>query len=209
MIFNVASLLGGGIAGQPVSKLNVTLFPTNENTVQLTQSTTPYSPREFQNPIGFGEQLVISAFTAFGAVLVFVLGQIITKFIIDPIHEQKKVIGEIADALIYYSNEYSSPLFLGKMDKKGQEASDRFRRLATQLMSKSHLIPWYGFWSRIGFVRPIQTVADARSALIGLSNSAGSTEDTFDRQIVMNFEQEIRSALMIYDPRGNISSYRA
>lgn len=43
-----------------------------------------------------------SALTIFGGVLVYVIGQVTSKFLIDPIHEQKKLIGEIGDSLIFY-----------------------------------------------------------------------------------------------------------
>ena len=44
------------------------------------------------------------AFTALGAVIVFVIGEIVVKFLIEPIQEQKKLIGEIAGSIIFYSN---------------------------------------------------------------------------------------------------------
>lgn len=37
-------------------------------------------------------------YTVVAAVTILVIGQIIIKFIIDPIQEQKKVVGEIIDA---------------------------------------------------------------------------------------------------------------
>lgn len=54
---------------------------------------------------------VIIFTTVVSGTLVFVVGQIILKFIIEPIHKQKEIIGEIADALIYYANLYTHPVF--------------------------------------------------------------------------------------------------
>ena len=53
--------------------------------------------------------LVQAVTTAFFAVVVFVAGQFVVKFVIEPVHEQSKVIGEIAYALVFYANIYSSP----------------------------------------------------------------------------------------------------
>lgn len=43
-------------------------------------------------------------FTILSGTAVYVIGQIISKFIIIPIYKQKEVVGEIADSLIYYRN---------------------------------------------------------------------------------------------------------
>jgi hypothetical protein len=39
-------------------------------------------------------------------ITIYVFGQIISKFFIESIHEQKKVIAEINDALIFYANQF-------------------------------------------------------------------------------------------------------
>jgi hypothetical protein len=42
--------------------------------------------------------------TILGGITIFVGGQILIKFIIEPFYEQSKLIGEIANSLIYYAN---------------------------------------------------------------------------------------------------------
>ena len=44
------------------------------------------------------------ALTALLGVVVFVIGQIAVKFLIEPLHDQKKLIGEISGTIIFYSN---------------------------------------------------------------------------------------------------------
>jgi len=109
-----------------------------------------------------------SALTIFGGVLVYVIGQILVKFVIEPIHEQKKLLGEIADSLIFYSNIYTSP---GLIPKKSHEAHEKFRQQATLLLSKTHMIPNYSFFSCLGMVVCQRDIEEAFSNLIGLSNS--------------------------------------
>jgi len=53
--------------------------------------------------------LLTSAATIIGGVFVYTAGQVITRFFIDPYHEYRKVVGEIADALIYHANVYMNP----------------------------------------------------------------------------------------------------
>ena len=47
-----------------------------------------------------------SGLTITGGVLIFVLGQMILKFVIEPIHEFNKLKGEIAYSLVFYANVY-------------------------------------------------------------------------------------------------------
>ena len=110
-----------------------------------------------------------SALTIFGSITVYVIGQIISKFVIEPIHEQKKLIGEIADSLIFYAYVYANPGLAERnlMD----EASNKFRQQATLLQSKTHLIPLYSFFSCLGVVVNRSNIEKAASNLIGLSNS--------------------------------------
>lgn len=113
--------------------------------------------------------ILTSSLTILGGVVVYVTGQIISKFFIEPIHEQKKIIGEIADALIFYANVYCNPGTGSK--KKMNEASERLRQLATLLHSKTHLIPWYKFFEKIRVVVESSSIEKASTKLIGLSNS--------------------------------------
>ncbi len=53
--------------------------------------------------------VLTSVFTILGGVFVYVAGQLLTRFFIDPYHEYRKCVGEIADALIFYANIYSNP----------------------------------------------------------------------------------------------------
>ncbi|RLJ06909.1 MAG: hypothetical protein DRP16_04420, partial [Candidatus Aenigmatarchaeota archaeon] len=83
--------------------------------------------------------------TVFTGVTVYALSQIVIKFFIEPIHEQKKLIGEIADTLIFYANICSNPSTHSK--RKNKEASTTLRQLASYLVSKTHIIMWYKLFS--------------------------------------------------------------
>jgi hypothetical protein len=79
------------------------------------------------------------------------------------------VIGEIVDALDYYANVYSNPVPSTK--EKIQEASKRFRQLATALKAKTHLIPKYVLLSQLGFVHKHKDMFEVWTQLVGLSHS--------------------------------------
>jgi hypothetical protein len=114
--------------------------------------------------------------TVLSGVSIFIIGQIIQKFIIEPIHKQKEIIGDIANALIYYANLYSNSTLENEskdseISKKREEASEKFRKLGCQLISKTHLIPYYETLSILKIVVKKQNIVEARGNLIGLSNS--------------------------------------
>lgn len=136
--------------------------------------------------------------TAVSGVAVFVIGQLVAKFVIDPIQEQKKLIGEIAATIILYSNVgsgiekdyYDHMTSLANSDRAGKEIDiDRYkelikaergrsdeaarvlRRQATELLSKTHAIPFYRLLSRLRQVPKLDDILAVSSQLIGMSNS--------------------------------------
>src|SRR4051812_330712 len=112
---------------------------------------------------------VTSTLTLIVGVILYVFGQWISKFVIEPVYEQRKIIGEIADALIYYANV--APFENSSTKERVPEASANLRKLATSLMATTYLIPAYGFLSRRDWVRKIEDINIASRCLILLSNS--------------------------------------
>lgn len=170
-------------------------------------------PQIIQYGQTLGQQIVTASLTTLGAVLVYVVGQILTKFIIDPIHDQKQIIGEIADALIFYGNKYHywnqyqySPWDdeankrvleheLSEKEKTDQ-IYDNIRRLGTVLIAKTHMIPFYNFWSVFHLVKPIDSIVIAKKSLIALSNNVTAV----DRNVQKDHELKIRESLGIFNP---------
>lgn len=113
--------------------------------------------------------LLTSGLTITGGLFVLVVGQVVIKFIIEPIQEQAKTIGKIASDLIYYANIYTNP-GLGD-EKELNDASKALRQHASQLRGQTQAIPWYRFWSMLGFVPTRDNVIKASANLISLSNT--------------------------------------
>lgn len=113
--------------------------------------------------------------TIIGGVLIFVGGQLVAKFIIEPVYERAKLIGEIADSLIYYANLYmnpnNSPIQPFDPDKGLRDEAEKiFRRQASQLMARTHAIPCYGLVEGLRGIRA-RDIEQAYKELIGLANS--------------------------------------
>lgn len=88
-------------------------------------------------------------FTIFTGVSIYVLGQIIVKLVIDPVHELKKTIGQISHSMIMYRNVISNVEVTN--DNLKREASDCLQELSALLQSHLKLIPIYDSSRRIFF----------------------------------------------------------
>jgi len=124
--------------------------------------------------------VLTSAFTILGGIAVIVGGQIIIKFFIEPIHEQSKIVGEIAESLIFYARLYSNP-GSGKPEEMYEAAKD-LRQLASQLIATTHAIRGYKFWQSRRIVRHRDDVTEASRNLIGLSNSISEGDPRHNMQ---------------------------
>lgn len=99
----------------------------------------------------------------------YATGQVVSKFLIEPIHEQFEVVGEIAHSLIFYANQYSDP-GQGRPEDM-DEASRTLRQQSSLLLAKTHAIRCYGLWEVLRVVPKRSAVVEASKNLIGLSNS--------------------------------------
>jgi hypothetical protein len=114
--------------------------------------------------------LLTSSLTVLGGVFIFVAGQLLGKFIIEPVQDLKKLLGEIRFALIFYAPAILTPTG----DKAGEEdAQKALRRTSCDLRSKVEAIPFYGTLSFIscGFLPYKKKAFKASTLLMGLSNS--------------------------------------
>ncbi len=111
--------------------------------------------------------LTTAALTAFFGVVVFVVGQVVLKFFVEPIQEQAKVKGEVSNALVFYANVEGALT----TPELREEAKTQLRGLAARLRASVSQIPWYGVFEALRLVPKEKSVMDASAALIGLSNS--------------------------------------
>lgn len=119
----------------------------------------------------FVEIVLTSALTILGGVVVLVGGQIAIKFFLEPVHEFRKFIGEIHDALIFYANLPSYGESNEQTRKAILEAKDLFRQYAGRLMAKKKIIPWYKGLVKLKIVASEKNIEEIHRGLIGLSNS--------------------------------------
>jgi hypothetical protein len=114
--------------------------------------------------------ILTTSLTIFGGVFIFVVGQVVVKFLLEPLHEQRLMIGEVADGIIYYAQYFGNP---GSDDFGGNrtKGSDELRKLSTRLLARSNAVPFYGFFAFIGIAPNPKDVTEAARSLMGISNS--------------------------------------
>jgi len=120
--------------------------------------------------------------TVITGVLVFVIGQIIVKFFIEPANEQSKLIGEIFFGLTYYRNVYANPG--SARDEILDKTSDAFRKYGSQLKGTTNAVRSYKLWETLGLVPIRANIDKAVGNLICIANSIhlpyGQTESDIE-----------------------------
>lgn len=88
--------------------------------------------------------LLTSFLTVCTGAFVLVFGQVVIRFIIDPIHDLKKTLGKIDFALAFHAPVISTSIGKEESDNEAQKA---LMKLSCELRAKIETIPWYSFWS--------------------------------------------------------------
>jgi len=120
--------------------------------------------------MSFIDAIVTAGLTTALGLFAFVLGQFALKLVVEPIQEQKRVVGNVAHALTYYRNVGRSNPAKPDPERVG-EARRVYRDLAAALRTNLRVVPWYEVFVRLQFVLPREQVRQAATALIGLANT--------------------------------------
>jgi hypothetical protein len=115
------------------------------------------------------QAILTSCLTVCSGVLVLVAGQIVIRFLLDPLTELRKLLGEVSDSLTYYAHVYSNPGVAG--EDVLAEAKRVLRQRASQLWAKALSLPLYAVFSFLHLVPSRKSISEASANLIGLSNS--------------------------------------
>ncbi len=133
--------------------------------------------------------LVTAALTAFFGVLVFVFGQLTQRFMLEPILEQRKIIGQIAYSLLFHANVMD----VSRFEREGQklvqvqeplDAVRTLRDLAGKLRATLWTIPCYGLLANLRVVPKRKAIMAASSGLVGWSNSIHSGDTHVHRRAI-------------------------
>lgn len=96
--------------------------------------------------------------TAFATVFTFVIGQLIQRIFIEPLHEQRRVIGRVAHALTFYRGISEDGPRPRATPERVANVRSELRALAADLRSTLTGLPWYPAFSWIRLALPRETV---------------------------------------------------
>ncbi|MDY6956844.1 MAG: hypothetical protein SVO96_08240 [Pseudomonadota bacterium] len=113
--------------------------------------------------------VLASILTVVSGATVFVAGQLLDRALVIPIHDLKKIIGDIRFALVFYSREICMPIEEGALPH--EEARGALGKLSCDILTKMEAIP-------LLFVR-IQDVGWVRPSQKGCSGSVETTHGAF------------------------------
>lgn len=121
--------------------------------------------------------------TILGGVLVYVIGQLLSKFLIDPTQELKKAIGEVRFNLAFHAPIIYSPI--ARTPERSDKAYEALLKSSCELLAKVDVIPFYRLLSRIsfGFLPPKRCIREAAKQLRGLSTYVHETGVKADSHI--------------------------
>jgi len=106
------------------------------------------------------------ALTAVAGVGVFVLGQIIQKWVVEPIQDQRRAIGELIYQLAYYCSQHEGYSF-----DLQKEARQSFRACTSQFIQSTAAIPAYRFFSHLHLVPSSSTIDKVTLNMIKLADN--------------------------------------
>lgn len=133
-------------------------------------------------------EIAIVFYIILAGVIIYVLGEIIVKIVIDPVQELKRVIADVAFKLIHYSHVFKlssaddSDTATGEAEiapEKLEQAADEYRKLASMLNAGLRLVPFYPL-ARVVFLLPKEVdIIDARNELIEMSEEIFAAPKSF------------------------------
>jgi len=117
-------------------------------------------------------------YTVVSGTLVFVLGQILQRFILEPIQSYKKTVGKIDNKLKFYSNVLTNAGFKHEFLA---DVTDTIRKLSCEIESDYKQIPFSRLLSKLKVIEKHEDVARVAQGLIFLSNAGGRDNSRIEK----------------------------
>ncbi|MFV3013578.1 hypothetical protein ACLD43_17505 [Clostridium botulinum] len=130
--------------------------------------------------------------TTLSGIIVFIIGQFLSKFYIEPAQELLKCIGKVESMLIFYANIYSNYGFTDK--NLLNDAKRNIRNLSSELVSKANVVRGYSLFEFIGYIPSKENIIKAATELMGLSNSLNDRESISEN---IKSKKTIRTSLKL------------
>jgi hypothetical protein len=117
--------------------------------------------------------VLTASLTLVGGVILLVTTQVLTRFVVDPLVDFRRLLGDVGHTLVFYSNFFHNPSVMAS-HPEFQQATRECRTLACRLRSFSAAVPLYSSLARIHLVPALSDVHQASGELIGLYNTTAT-----------------------------------
>jgi hypothetical protein len=84
--------------------------------------------------------VLTASFTLIGGVILLVVSQIVTRFVVDPLLDFRRLLGEVGHTLVFYSQYLFNPAAMASTPEF-EKAKRKCRNLASRLRSFSNAVP--------------------------------------------------------------------
>lgn len=115
--------------------------------------------------------------SALVAVVVYVIGQLLSKFFVEPIHELRKSVGEVRFALAFHAPTIHTPI--GRNHENSEEARQAILKCSSLLIANLRAVPAYRLTRHLAFgaLPEREPVERAAAVLRGLATHMHETGD--------------------------------
>lgn len=120
--------------------------------------------------------------TVSGGVLIFVIGQIILKLIIEPVQELKGVLRNTSHTLLLHQAKLTNVT-------SDKEVATELRLRSSEIISKSHIVPCYAFIHRLFGLPSRNNICEASKKLNQLSYGMLEEAKQFQESTSYNAEK--------------------
>ncbi len=86
---------------------------------------------------------------AFGAVTVYVIGQILLKFFVEPVYDLRKEVGKVRFNLAFYATTIHNPT--GRTKELSNDAEKALMKSSCKLISQIHAVPLFNITRFLAF----------------------------------------------------------
>lgn len=134
------------------------------------------------------ENSLTTAFvTIFGGIIVLVIGQLIIKYILEPIQKHQEILQEIAYTILFHTELWGNPGINYQKDRR--EVTNKFRGLAAKLATTAKIPLINQFLVNRKIVLSDDNITEVKEKLIAISNSIfAEDKDSSNRKSEKNLE---------------------
>ena len=114
---------------------------------------------------------------AFGAMGVYVIGQLLSKFFIEPLQDLRKAVGEVRFNLAFHASTIHTPI--GRSKETSDAAYEALMKSSCELIAKIHVVPIFELtrYLALGVLPERKSIERAAVQLRGLSTYVHETGD--------------------------------